>query len=223
MSFRAITGSACAGCAARTFFRSIITLTSSPVSVSVAVPGVIAGRELPVGDDSVHQHPRHDVEDRGEDDAVERPQQRIGQERVIEQVREAAAADLKVDWKPDLPSSLCVTWTLLMASAMSGGAGTAIVGPIINARWRPSTCNHRLRQRHAQAPALARRVSSSGFMSVVGVAEPPVVQRIAKRALRRVGLGARPARRRPPAAAASLRLPAETGGAYTKPSVRPAA
>ena len=48
-----------AGCSTDFSSRSIITLTSSPVTVSVEVPGLVARRQLLVGDDAVHQHARH--------------------------------------------------------------------------------------------------------------------------------------------------------------------
>ncbi len=109
-----MTVSSWAGCSACFCSRSIITLTSSPVSVRRDSPGSASGGELHVGDHPVHQHLGHQVERHHEHDAVEG----------LEQAGSPAAGTRgaspcperptwKVSWNPERPSSPWDTSTAL--------------------------------------------------------------------------------------------------------------
>src|SRR5215472_15645005 len=93
-------------------------------------------------------------------------------------------------WKPDRPSSACVTETLCTASAMSGVAGRGNVGPMSRERLTPSSMRFLsfargrsgLRQRRTQAPIGIAGHFVDGFdrvHRVIGIAETPERERIA--------------------------------------------
>src|SRR5262245_28888724 len=92
-------------------------------------------------------------------------------------------------WKPDRPSSACVTETLCTASAMSGVAGRGNVGPMSRERLTPSNMRFPwflrwsgLGQRRAQAVVRVTGHFVHGFdriHRVIGIAETPERQRIA--------------------------------------------
>ena len=118
-----------------------MTLTSSPVTVSVDAPGSVPGLQLLVVMMPSISTCGHGVERHHEDHAVERAQQRVGQQRVVERgPRGPTRPAWNASWKPLGRSSLCVTSTLDERLGQRAAApAPATIGPISSVRWMPSS------------------------------------------------------------------------------------